>query len=91
MLTISDPINYGMGTPWQCREPLEGKQPYKPIKYDEDTPDNRTETKDEALASSMLSYIAVDSTAKKEDLEEAFCRDVDSFNLAFQVCLSVIL
>ena len=55
------------------------------VKYQEDTPDNRTETRNESLASSLLIYIK-DDKPKKEDLVEAFCRDVDSFNLAFKVC-----
>ena len=47
-------------------------------------PEKRTETKEESLAPSLLSHIK-DSQLKEKDLEEAFCRDIDSFNLAFRV------
>ena len=47
-------------------------------------PDDRTETKEESLSGSLLKYM--DTTkATKADLEEAFCRDIESFNEAFQV------
>jgi len=46
-------------------------------------PEKRTETKEESLAPSLLSHIK-DGQLKEKDLEEAFCRDIDSFNLAFR-------
>jgi len=47
-------------------------------------PIDRTETKEESLSGSLLKY--VNSTdATKASLEEAFCRDIDAFNEAFQV------
>ena len=49
-------------------------------------PEKRTETKEESLAPSLLSHIK-DGQHKERDLEEAFCRDIDSFNLAFKVSL----
>ena len=49
-------------------------------------PEKRTETKEESLAPSLLSHIK-DGQLKEKDLEEAFCRDIDSFNLAFRVSL----
>ena len=52
------------------------------LKYE--APEKRTETKNESLANSLLIHIK-DSYPKEKDLVEAFCRDVDSFNLAFQV------
>ena len=51
-------------------------------------PEKRTETKEESLAPSLLSHIK-DGQHKERDLEEAFCRDIDSFNLAFKVSLIV--
>ena len=57
------------------------------VKYHEDTPDNRTETRNESHASSLLLYIK-DDKPKEKDLVEAFCRDVDSFNHAFKVLQS---
>ena len=49
-----------------------------------EVPEKRTETKEESLAHSLLSHIK-DGQLKEKDLEEAFCRDIDSFNLAFKV------
>eukprot|EP00092_Neocalanus_flemingeri_P047974 GFUD01054574.1.p1 GENE.GFUD01054574.1~~GFUD01054574.1.p1 ORF type:complete len:650 (+),score=133.34 GFUD01054574.1:3-1952(+) len=49
-----------------------------------DALDNRTETREESLANSLLVHIK-DTKPKEKDLVEAFCRDVDSFNLAYQV------
>ena len=54
------------------------------------TPEKRTETKDESLATSLLIHIK-DDKPKEKDLVEAFCRDIDSFNLAFQVCHNLII
>jgi len=51
-------------------------------------PDNRTETKEESLARSLLKYVNT-TTASKADLTEAFCRDIESFNEAFQMDDSV--
>jgi len=48
-----------------------------------EVPEKRTETKEESLAPSLLSHIK-DGQHKERDLEEAFCRDIDSFNLAFK-------
>ena len=47
-------------------------------------PDDRTQTKEESLSGSLLKYMDT-KNASKADLEEAFCRDIDSFNEAFQV------
>ena len=47
-------------------------------------PENRTETKDESVARSLLIHMK-DTPAKEKDLVEAFCRDINSFNLAFKV------
>ena len=47
-------------------------------------PDDRTETKEESLSGSLLKYMDT-TTASKPDLTEAFCRDIESFNEAFQV------
>ena len=48
------------------------------------SPEDKTETKNQSLASSLLNYVE-DKNPKEKDLVEAFCRDIDSFNLAFQV------
>ena len=50
-------------------------------------PDDRTETKEESLSRSLLKYMNT-TNASKADLTEAFCRDIESFNEAFQVCHS---
>ena len=47
-------------------------------------PNDRTQTKEESLSGSLLKYMDT-KNASKADLEEAFCRDIDSFNEAFQV------
>ena len=47
-------------------------------------PDDRTQTKEESLSGSLLKYVDMEN-ASKADLKEAFCRDIDSFNEAFQV------
>ena len=62
-----------------CKKYCEGHK----LKYE--APEKRTETKNESLANSLLIHVK-DSHPKEKDLVEAFCRDVDSFNLAFQVC-----
>jgi len=47
---------------------------------------NRTETIEEALENSLLSFLPLNSTELTEDvLEEAFCRDVESYSEVFQV------
>jgi len=46
------------------------------------TDGNRTETISESLSKSMLKYLSLED-AKAKDLEEAFCRDIDSFNSAY--------
>ena len=46
-------------------------------------PDNRTQTKTESLSQSLLNYVDAHN-ASKSSLEEAFCRDIDAFNEAFQ-------
>ena len=54
---------------------------------------NRTLSPQESLCTSMLRHIDK-KTVRKDDLEEAFCRDIDSFNAAFIVSwkdLAVIL
>jgi len=51
-------------------------------------PDDRTETKEESLSGSLLKYMDT-TTASKADLTEAFCRDIESFNEAFQMDDSV--
>ena len=48
------------------------------------TDGNRTETIEEALGSSMLKYLDVRQASERE-LKEAFCRDIDAFNTAFNV------
>lgn len=45
---------------------------------------NRTLSPQESLCTSMLRNIDK-KTVSKDDLEEAFCRDIDSFNAAFIV------
>ena len=55
-----------------------------------EVPEKRTETKEESLAPSLLSHIK-DGQHKERDLEEAFCRDIDSFNLAFKVSLMPLM
>lgn len=47
-------------------------------------PDDRTETKEESLSGSLLKFVDA-KNASKANLEEAFCRDIDAFNEAFQV------
>ena len=47
-------------------------------------PDDRTETKEESLSGSLLNFVDA-KNASKANLEEAFCRDIDAFNEAFQV------
>jgi len=47
-------------------------------------PDDRTETRNESLSDSLLKYVDA-KNASKENLEEAFCRDIDAFNEAFQI------
>ena len=42
----------------------------------------RTETKDENLCTSILPHI---KSNNKEDLVEAFCRDIDAYSIVFQV------
>ena len=54
------------------------------VKKEDNALDKRTQTKNESLASSLLIHIK-DTKPQEKDLVEAFCRDVDSFNLAFQV------
>jgi len=71
------------GHNWKCKKPLEDKVSFT-VKYYEDTDDHRTETKNETLASSLLIHIKESNPAKK-DLEEAFCWDVDPFNIAFEI------
>jgi len=49
-------------------------------------PTNRTETIEEALENSLLSFLPLNSTELTEEvLEEAFCRDVESYSSVFQV------
>jgi len=47
-------------------------------------PDDRTETKEESLSGSLWELFDA-KNASKANLEEAFCRDIDAFNEAFQV------
>jgi len=47
-------------------------------------PDDRTETKEESLSGSLLKFVDA-KNASKASLEEAFCRDIDAFNEAFQI------
>ena len=47
-------------------------------------PNYRTETQAETLHSSMLPHLNTDS-ASYEEMKDAFCRDVDVFNMAFEV------
>jgi len=46
-------------------------------------PTDRTQTKEESLATSLLGRIDP-KTATKEELTEAFCRDIDAYSLEFQ-------
>ena len=62
-----------------CKRYCEGHA----LKYE--APEKRTKTKKESLANSQLIHIKY-TNPKEKDLVEAFCRDVHSFNLAFQVC-----
>jgi len=64
---------------------LSSNKPKIEVKEKNETiPDDRTETKEESLSGSLLKL--VDSkNASKAHLEEAFCRDIDAFNQAFQV------
>eukprot|EP00092_Neocalanus_flemingeri_P021110 GFUD01022872.1.p1 GENE.GFUD01022872.1~~GFUD01022872.1.p1 ORF type:complete len:368 (+),score=71.39 GFUD01022872.1:55-1104(+) len=45
-------------------------------------PTRRTESKEENSCTSLLSYI---ERKQKEDLVEAFCRDIDAYSVVFQV------
>ena len=45
---------------------------------------NQTESRKKSLKKSMISYLHKKKLSK-EVLEEAFCRDIDAFNLAFVV------
>ena len=45
---------------------------------------SRTETKEESLATSLLARIDPQNVTKDE-LTEAFCRDVDAYSFEFQV------
>jgi len=54
-----------------------------PVKYYNETSNDRTETYEESLASSLLRYMK-SSRYSKPNLVEAFCRDIDSFNLAYE-------
>ena len=45
---------------------------------------SRTETKEESLATSLLARIDAQNVTKDE-LTEAFCRDVDAYSFEFQV------
>ena len=86
MSYLPDPYHYEYrpgGHNWKCKKPIEDKVSFT-VKYYEDTDDHRTETKNETLASSLLIHIKESNPAKK-DLEEAFCWDVDPFNIAFEV------
>jgi len=47
-------------------------------------PDDRTQTKNESLSESLLKFIDPKG-ASKENLEEAFCRDIDAFSEVFQL------
>ena len=55
-------------------------------------PKTRTETKSEAISSSIFRFIDMKRykyvKIPKESLEEAFCRDIDAFNEAFAVSLT---
>ena len=46
---------------------------------------DRTETPDESLRKSLLKYLSIEAT--KVQLEEAFCRDIDSFNSIYIVSI----
>jgi len=59
-----------------------GKPTSKP--KDLTIPDDRTQTKNESLSDSLLKYIDAKG-ASKENLEEAFCRDIDAFSEVFQL------
>ena len=42
----------------------------------------RTESKEETLQRSLLSYMG--NTSSENDLREAFCRDIDAYSFEFQ-------
>ena len=46
--------------------------------------DNRTETIEESLVNSLFNYIDTEN-ASEVGLTDAFCRDIDAYNEAFQV------
>ena len=46
--------------------------------------DNRTETIEESLENSLFKHVDM-KNASEAGLTEAFCRDIDAFNEAFQV------
>eukprot|EP00092_Neocalanus_flemingeri_P065792 GFUD01080070.1.p1 GENE.GFUD01080070.1~~GFUD01080070.1.p1 ORF type:complete len:626 (+),score=105.07 GFUD01080070.1:130-1878(+) len=68
-----------------CREPTSFHvEYYKDSADTAETANDRTESKNESLASSLLIHIK-DTQPQEQDLVEAFCRDVDAFNQAFEV------
>ena len=65
-----------------------GKPTSKP--KDLTIPDDRTQTKNESLSDSLLKYIDAKG-ASKENLEEAFCRDIDAFSEVFQASKNAVI
>ena len=45
---------------------------------------SRTQAKEESLATSLLGWMDLES-ASKDQLTEAFCRDIDAYSFEFQV------
>ena len=51
------------------------------ILFTSSPPSARTETKQESLENSLLSYMG--QSANEADLREAFCRDIDAYSFEF--------
>jgi len=57
----------------------------KPHKTDHEIPKNRTETPEEGLEGSLLEFVITNSTnLTQEVMDEAFCRDMESYSEALQ-------
>ena len=64
---------------------LSSSKPEDMVKKDEILiADNRTETIEESLENSLFKYVYTEN-ASEVGLTDAFCRDIDAFNEAFQV------
>ena len=56
------------------------------VKWTSLKPNSRTQTKEESLANSLLTWIDP-KNATADEIREAFCRDIDAFSFEFQVKL----